>query len=231
LAQSYFFALIFSAYLMKLFTRSFATLAMLAMSLVTAFAANITINVGDNFYRGPGVTSGQTDIRTITVGDVVTWNYVGQLSHPTASDNGAWATFQMNAANMTFSRTFNTVGSFPYHCTAHGSAGVGQYGVLTVVAANPTATLDARSAGIEVSVFPNPSHGLVTVKLEQKTSADYKLRISNIIGQEIRTIALKPELTAAGLPVDLSDLHTGVYFYSLLVDGKVTSTKRLVLQN
>ena len=74
---------------------------------------------------------------------------------------------------------------------------------------------------------PRPDYGAGN----QKAGADYKLRLSNIIGQEIRTIALKPELTAAGLPVDLSDLHTGVYFYSLLVDGRVVTTKRLVLQN
>ncbi|MBO2010316.1 T9SS type A sorting domain-containing protein [Hymenobacter negativus] len=216
---------------MKLFTRSFATLAMLAMSLATAFAANITINVGDNFYRGPGNTSGVADIRTINVGDVVTWHNVGFSSHPTMSDNGAWSTFPMNPGSPDFTRTFSTVGSFPYHCTAHGGPGSGQYGVLNVVA-TPTATLaDANLAAATLNVFPNPSHGQVTVKLEQKGGADYKLRLSNIIGQEIRTIALKPELTAAGLPLDLSDLRTGVYFYSLLVDGKVASTKRLVLQN
>ena len=216
---------------MKLFTRSFATLAMLAMSLVSALAANITIQVGDNFYRGPGVTAGQIDIRTINVGDVVTWSYVGQLSHPTMSDNGAWATFPMDGANRTFTRTFSAVGSFPYHCTAHGAPGIGQYGVLTVVAATPTASLDAKAAGVELSVYPNPSRGQITVKLDQKPGQDYKLRLSNIIGQELRTVALRPELTAAGLALDLSDLRTGVYFYSLLVDGKVVSTKRLVLQN
>jgi hypothetical protein len=80
-------------------------------------------------------------------------------------------------------------------------------------------------------VYPNPSRGQVTVQLNQKAGQDYKLRLSNIIGQDIRTIALKPELTAAGLPVDLSDLRSGVYFYSLLVEGKVVATKRLVLQN
>ena len=206
--------------------------AMLVLPLVPAFAANITILVGDNYYRGPGTTTGNSDIRTITAGDVVTFSYVGQSSHPTASDNGAWATFPMNAANRTFTLpAFNTVGPFPYHCTAHGAPGVGQYGILTVVARNPTATLDANATGIIASVYPNPSHGQVTVQLNQKAGQSYQLRLSNIIGQEVRTIALKPELTSAGLPLDLSDLRAGVYFYSLLVDGKAVSTKRLVLQN
>lgn len=216
---------------MKSFTPFLAALALMALSLTPTFAANITILVGDNYYRGPGNTTLDRDIRTINVGDVVTWSYVGRSSHPTMSDSSpaAWATFPMNSANTTFSRTFSTVGTFPYHCTAHGAPGVGQYGVITVAVA--TATLDPRAAGIDLAVYPNPSRGQVTVQLNQKVGADYKLRLSNIIGQEIRTVALKPELTTTGLPLDLSDLRAGLYFYSLLVDGKVTTTKRLVLQN
>ena len=215
---------------MQLFTRSMAALALLVLSLAPTLAANITILVGDNYYRGPGVTTGLSDIRTINVGDVVTFSYVGQSSHPTASDNGAFTTFQMNAANTTYTLPALPAGVYPYHCLAHGGPGVGQYGRLTVQAV-ATATLDARAAGLEMNLYPNPSHGQITVKLEQKAGVDYKLRLSNIIGQEVRTVALRPELTAAGLPLDLSDLHSGMYFYSLLVDGKVASTKRLVLQN
>lgn len=215
---------------MQLFTRSMVALALLVLSLVPTLAANITIQVGDNFYHGPGNTTQDRDIRTISVGDVVTWHNVGQSVHPTMSDNGAWATFTMSPGSADFVRTFSVPGTYPYHCMAHGAPGVGQYGILTVTG-TATATLDARAAGVELSVYPNPTRGQVTVQLNQKAGADYKLRLSNIIGQELRTVALRPELTAAGLPLDLSDLHAGVYFYSLLVDGKVTSTKRLVLQN
>ena len=215
---------------MQLFTRSMVALALLVMSLAPTLAANITILVGDNFYHGPGNTTQDRDLRTINVGDVVTWHSVGQSSHPTMSDNGAWATFSMFPGSADFTRTFSTAGSYPYHCMAHGAPGQFQYGILTVTG-TATATLDARAAGLELSVYPNPTRGQVTVQLNQKAGADYKLRLSNIIGQEIRTVALRPELTAAGLPLDLSDLRSGVYFYSLLVDGKVASTKRLVLQN
>ena len=220
---------------MKLFTRSVVALALLLASLAPTIAANITILVGDNYYRKPGVTTGDSDFSTVAPGDVVTFQYVGQLSHPTVSDIGAWATIPMNAASPTFTlpaSLFTTPGArFPYHCSAHGAPGLGQYGEITVGPRVATPTLNARTAGIEVSVYPNPTRGQVTVKLDQKAGQDYKLRISNIIGQDVRTVALKPELTAAGLPLDLSDLRAGVYFYSLLVDGKVTSTKRLVLQN
>ena len=217
---------------MKLFTRLVAPAAAIFLSVASAFAATITIQVGDNFYRGP---DGSSNI-TIAANDVLIFQNVGSFSHPTMSDSApaAWALFQMNSSNMTrtFAANTFTPGTYPFHCTAHGTATSGQRGVLTVMAATPTATMaDANLAAATLNVFPNPSQGRVTVKLEQKSGIDYKLRLSNIIGQEVRTIALKPELTAAGLPLDLSDLRTGVYFYSLLVDGKVASTKRLVLQN
>ena len=214
---------------MKLFTRFAVPMAVLLLSVASAFAATITVQVGDNFYRGP---DGTTTIRMSRT-DVLVFEYMGASSHPTMSDSSpaAWALFQMNAANpvKTFATNSFTVGTYPFHCTSHGFAGGGQNGIL-IVTGTATATADANLTAA-LSVYPNPSHGQVTVLLTQKAGADYKLRLSNIIGQQVRMVALRPELMATGLPLDLSDLHAGVYFYSLLVDGKVASTKRLVLQN
>lgn len=217
---------------MKLFTRSLAALLLLAASLAPSLAADITIQVGNNYYRGPG-TTGNADIRTITVGDRVIFVWVAGF-HPTQSDSApqAWPTFIPSQSQSSTIIPFNSVGVFPYHCTAHGAPGVGQYGVLTVVARNPSATLNVEEAGISVNVFPNPSRGQVIVKLDRKLgSGDYKLRLSNIIGQEVRSIALRPALTEAGLPLDLRDLPAGMYLCSLVADGKVLGTKRLILQN
>jgi plastocyanin len=214
---------------MKLFTRLVVPAIALLLTAIPALAATITVQVGDNFYQGP---DGTNTIR-IARGDVLVFQYVGASSHPTMSDSSpvAWATFPMNSANPTKSFAANTfaAGTYPFHCTAHGAPGIGQFGTL-IVSGTATATLDPNLAAA-LSVYPNPSRGQVTVQLTQKAGADYKLRLNNIIGQEVRMVALRPELTATGLPLDLSDLRSGVYFYSLLVDGKVASTKRLVLQN
>ena len=215
---------------MKLFTRFALLAAILALPLASAVATTFTVSIGSNFYAPAAITNAQ-------VGDVI--HFVWQSGfHPTQSDSPTplWAVFTLGASNTTKDITLTTPGTFPYHCQAHASFNsgtntyVGQVGTITVTG-TATATLDARAAGVELTLYPNPSHGQITVKLEQKAGAEYKLRLSNIIGQEIRTVVLKPELTAAGLPLDVSDLRAGMYFYSLLVDGKVTSTKRLVLQN
>ncbi|RSK35367.1 T9SS type A sorting domain-containing protein [Hymenobacter metallilatus] len=206
---------------MKFSTRLTLVLLLLLTQL-SALAATITIEVGDNYYSPQFVT--------IRPGDVVMWQFVGQSSHPTASDNGAWATFPMNAANPSKSITFNTAGSFPYHCTAHGVPGAGQYGIITVSSATPTLTAKALSPTL--SVYPNPARGQVTVSINQlPVKSELKLRLSNIIGREIRTVALRPEAADGGMPLNLSDLPAGMYFYSLVQNDKVLSTKRLVLQN
>lgn len=195
-----------------------------------AYAADVVVQVGPN-----GSNNYSPQNITIRPGDVVVFSWVSGF-HPTVSDSSpaAWAPFTPSSGSSNRIAGL-AVGVYPYHCTVHafqvgpGQPYIGMVGSITV--AVPTATLDPRAAGLDLAVYPNPSRGQITVQLNQKVGADYKLRLSNIIGQEVRTVALKPELTTAGLPLDLSDLHAGMYFYSLLVDGKVVTTKRLVLQN
>lgn len=96
--------------------------------------------------------------------------------------------------------------------------------------ATPTLPQLPPGTGASLTVYPNPSQGLVTVTLNERGMADYKLRFRNIIGQEVRTFNLRPELTSPGVKLDLSDLPAGLYFYSLLIDNKAVLTKRLTLQ-
>ena len=212
---------------MKLFTRCIFLLAVLLLPVISALATTVTVTIGNNFYSPLTV-----NIRT---GDIV--HFVWQAGvHPTVSENAtpAWSPFTLSATIPTKDITFTTAGAYPYYCGIHGAPGQplgqGMNGLINVTSV-VSATTDPSLAAATLNVYPNPSHGQVTVQVTQKAGAAYQLRLSNIIGQSIRTVALKPELTNAGLPLDLSDLPTGIYFYSLLVDGKAVATKRLVLQN
>ncbi|WP_210516890.1 T9SS type A sorting domain-containing protein [Hymenobacter terricola] len=216
---------------MKLFTRLTLLSALVLGSWSSAFAVDVVVQVGPN-----GANTYSPANITIRPGDVVVFTWVSGV-HPTVSDSSpaAWAIFTPGSGAAATTRVANLpVGVYPYHCSAHafqsapGQPYQGMIGTITVALAS--AATDAQPTAT-LNVYPNPSHGQVTVQLSQKAGQSYVLRLSNIIGQEVRTIALRPELTSAGLPLDLGDLRTGVYFYSLLVDGKVVSTKRLVLQN
>jgi len=80
-----------------------------------------------------------------------------------------------------------------------------------------------------LSVFPNPGRGLLTVQLTAQHGPDYKMRLSNVLGREVRLLPLPLATAATGLPLDVTGLPAGLYFCSLLVNDKAVSTNRLTL--
>jgi plastocyanin len=206
---------------MKLSTRLIGLLGLILGSL-SSYAATVVVEVGDNFYRPATVT--------IRPGDQVRFTNVGTSSHPTVSDSSPalWPTVVISPSNLSFTTTqLTTAGTFAYHCSAHA----GMNGSIVVDPNAPLSTLDAKTAGAMLNVYPNPSKGMVVVTVNQKVNSAYKLRLTNILGREIRSFMLHPESATAGIPLNLSDLPAGMYFYSLVMNDKVVSTKRFVLQN
>ena len=63
----------------------------------------------------------------IAVGGTVTWTNRDVIAHTSTADGGAWNSGTI-AAGGTFSRTFTSAGSFPYHCAIHP----GMIGTVTV---------------------------------------------------------------------------------------------------
>ena len=55
---------------------------------------------------------------TITVGSSVEWTNAGSFTHTTTSDTGVWDSGQLGPGDV-FSTTFNSPGSYPYHCAIH----------------------------------------------------------------------------------------------------------------
>lgn len=55
---------------------------------------------------------------TVARGTTVTWKNDDGIVHTATSDTGAWDSGNISAGG-TKSVTFNTAGTFPYHCTVH----------------------------------------------------------------------------------------------------------------
>lgn len=98
-----------------------------------AAAANVTLN---NFAFTPATTN-------ITAGDSVTWSNVqAGVTHTATSDTGVWDSGNI-AASGTFSQTFPSAGTFPYHCSIHPS----MTGTIVAAAAvSPTVATATASA-------------------------------------------------------------------------------------
>ncbi|MEY2491587.1 MAG: hypothetical protein QOH24_538 [Verrucomicrobiota bacterium] len=125
-------------------------LALIAPSLVfhptMARAATVTVTVGaGGFVFGPSSV-------TINTGDTVLWTWASSGHSVTSGSpgmpSGLWDSLIRNQG-ATFTRTFNTAGSFPYYCVPHGAFGM--VGSVTVVGA-----VGATGIGL-VEVFKLPS--------------------------------------------------------------------------
>jgi plastocyanin len=111
--------------------------SILLAALVAAAACS-----DDNGDGGPGpgpegdviVENNDFDPATLQVapGTSVVWAWSsGGTTHNVTFDDGEASG---NKSDGTYERTFPTAGTFPYHCTIHGSATSGMRGSVTVVA-------------------------------------------------------------------------------------------------
>ena len=55
---------------------------------------------------------------TVSAGTKVTWVNTDNITHTSVSDTGVWSSGNI-AAGATFSFTFSTAGTYPYHCVLH----------------------------------------------------------------------------------------------------------------
>ena len=82
-----------------------------------------TIEVKDDFF----------DPTTLNVptGTTVTWTWAGSVAHQVVSDNGVFASSDLQGAG-THTATFSSPGTYNYHCAIHGGPGTGMHGTIVV---------------------------------------------------------------------------------------------------
>src|SRR5579885_801236 len=94
----------------------------------------------------------------ITVGTTVTWTNTDSIQHTSTSDpddtTDPWDSGQISPNGGTFSHTFNTPGTFHYHCSNHPT----MTGTVEVTGASPTPSPSgSASPSPSPSVTPSPS--------------------------------------------------------------------------
>ena len=115
----------------------------LSFSLI-GLAASLVLQVSAEAMVPPTINISMTDnvfmpqnLR-FNAGSIVVWTNNGLSPHTTTSDTGLWDSGILSRGQ-TFSRSFDTPGTYPYSCVLH--RGPGMVGVITVVGtAQPTVT-------------------------------------------------------------------------------------------
>src|SRR5690606_29797901 len=75
-------------------------------------------------------------------------------------------------------------------------------------------------------VYPNPTSAEINVVLEEALAANTHLLIYNLLGQEIKRVALVETVQL----IDLSEFTAGNYVLKLEVNGEIKETKRLTIK-
>lgn len=78
--------------------------------------------------------------------------------------------------------------------------------------------------------YPNPFNPSTQIKYDIAKASYVQIKVYDVIGNEVATV-IEGNLTAGKYSADFnaSDLATGIYFYSLSVDGKKIDTKKMIL--
>ncbi|MGA2669084.1 MAG: YCF48-related protein, partial [Ignavibacteria bacterium] len=79
--------------------------------------------------------------------------------------------------------------------------------------------------------YPNPFNPSTTIRFSLPKSGNISLRVYDITGREVKTLLNNEQLNRGtiNLTFDGSNLASGVYFYSLSVDGNMIGSKKMVL--
>ncbi len=90
---------------------TFTVLGFVGLGATSALAVSANVSIVD-FAFNPSAVS-------INVNDSVTWTWAGSFSHSSTSDNTNLWNSGILGNGATFSHTFKSAGSFPYHCVVH----------------------------------------------------------------------------------------------------------------
>ena len=80
----------------------------------------------------------------------------------------------------------------------------------------------------EFNVYPNPTNGVFTVELNNIKADDYKISVTNVLGQEIYA-STKEISTLISEKIDLSDLRKGVYMLEVS-NSESTITEKIIVE-
>jgi plastocyanin len=104
----------------------------------------------------------------VAVGGTVTWTNTGQAPHTVTADDGSFDSGQL-APGASFSQTFNTAGTFTYHCSIHPQ----MTGTITVTGGSGTQTTAPAQSGDQGGTKANkvPATGVGTMATDGRSGA------------------------------------------------------------
>lgn len=87
---------------------------------------------------------------------------------------------------------------------------------------------DIKELDRSIQVYPNPTSGVLRLKVNLKSGSDLVIRVSNVLGQQVGMFSAS-NIQQGEIRLDLSAYANGVYVLSIQSD-KATVSKKVILQ-
>lgn len=159
---------------------------------------------------------------TAVCGDTIKWMLANiSESHTTTSMSvpagaAGWGS-NLNSTNTSFAYKLTVAGTYSYVCTIHVSSGM--FGVINVTCPQGVADVNSNYCS---AAYPMPFSTHFTI---ESSDADL-ITFYNIFGERLKTINVQSGQSRT--EVNTAELATGIYFYSILREGVVIETRKVV---
>ncbi len=130
----------------------------------------------------------------------------------------SWLAFDTLTA--TFSGMPPSLGNLYINVTATDTAGASVLTTMVILVKETIGIYQAGSEGKTLRIFPNPTHGMVTVSLEKSKDGPAVLDVYTIEGENIQTNTFKRSIN-----LDLTTRPRGMYFVKVVVDNEILVSK------
>ena len=159
---------------------------------------------------------------------------VDSISNPTGSDwfqiggaGVAYGTYTKDKNGLTAGETYR--GQARAFCDPNGGAYFSLSWTPLVYWTQPTSRIEGGTAIANLDIYPNPSRDLFSISFTSEYVQDLKVRILNVIGEELMADDLQQFVGEYTKQINLKENAKGIYFLEIETnDGMVN--KKLILQ-
>lgn len=117
---------------------------------------------------------------------------------------------------------------YMYHCHLLHHEDDGMMGSFLVI--DPMSEIDeVNEKETDFSVYPNPTNGFISLKLNLKNTQSLKIELFDVIGQKVFSRQLGTVQGDLIIPIDVSSLHKGSYSVKVTSDEGV-KVKKITIQ-
>lgn len=195
--------------------------AVLVSAAVAVFGGSLTGSAAiANVLVGSGGLVFTPATINIAVNDRVIWTWAGNNHSTTSDTNGLWDSLVNNSPH-SFTNTFTSAGTFPYHCTIHGS--LGMKGTILVASPNVPPTVSITNP-VPGTVFAAPAN--VTIQAPASDTDGTVTNVQFLVGSTVLSNAATAPFSAV-----TNNLAAGSYTLSAIASDNngATATNQVTI--